>query len=64
MEKEYRFSEYRKGLASEHIFVVKESELTPAQKDLLLGEIVKDYGDLPAEVQDRFKDWFKKKYNY
>ena len=53
-EKEYRFEERRSGSMATHIVRVKESELTKPQKDLLLGEVIKRFNDLPDELKDKF----------
>lgn len=33
---------------------VKESELTKPQKDLLVGEVIKQYNNLPNELKTKF----------
>ena len=53
-EKEYVFNEHQHGSKPPRIIRVKESELTKPQKDLLLGEVIKRFNDLPDELKDKF----------
>ena len=52
-EKEYKFYESTSATASIEK-IVKESELTEPQKDLLLGQAIYDYDKLPEEIQNKF----------
>lgn len=52
-EKIYTFTE-SKGIGKETVIRVKESELTHPQKQLLLGEAIKRFNDLPPDLQDKF----------
>jgi hypothetical protein len=55
MEKEFEFTEQLLGGEPPVVKIVKESELTDAQKQLLLGDIIQQYGELPTEVQTMFR---------
>jgi hypothetical protein len=52
-EKEYAFTIMR-GIEDQRVLRVKESELTTQQKDLLLGEVVYLYKNLPDELKNKF----------
>lgn len=53
MEKEYTFYETNHPLETREV-KVKESELKDVQKNLLLGSLIKDFNNLPNELQIRF----------
>lgn len=53
-EKEYTFSQHLMGGEPPYIITVKESELTKPQKDLLLGEVIHLFNNLPDELKDKF----------
>lgn len=36
---------------------VNESDLTEAQKNLLVAELIKKFGSMPFDVQDKFVDY-------
>lgn len=52
-EKEYKFV-ISKSINDQERIIVKESDLTEPQKNLLLGEVVKLFSDLPEELQNKF----------
>ena len=52
-EKTYRFTLNRGQLLTESV-IVKESELTKPQKDLLLGEVIRVFNGLPDELKSKF----------
>ena len=56
-EKEYSFTECR-GIGKEVRITTKESDLLQWQKDILLGEAIARYSDLPDELKDKFKIYF------
>ena len=55
-EKEYTFWESRgvNDPRSPHKIQVKESELTSSQKELLLGNVIHEFNNLPEELQMKF----------
>ncbi len=54
IEKEYTFSKNLMGGEPPYVFTVKESDLTQPQKNLLLGEIINSFNNLPEELKDKF----------
>lgn len=63
-EKEYIFWEGR-GMADPrcpHKIIVKESELTQAQRALLYGDLVNKFNNLPNELQYKFINDFLKEF--
>lgn len=52
-EKEYTFTKSYSADKIE-IVTVKESELSTEQKELLLGELIRKYNDMPSIIQARF----------
>ncbi len=54
-EKEYVFTMSR-GIDDSRPIRVKEHELTQPQKDLLLGEVIWLYQNLPLELQNKFNE--------
>lgn len=55
IEKVYHFTVNTGNNKENHLFV-SESNLTDWQKDLLIGELLKSYNELPTALQQRFKD--------
>ncbi len=53
MEKTFSFNVSRSGGKTKMV-IKKESELTEADKDLLLGHYINEYEKLPDSVQDGF----------
>ena len=53
-EKQYTFLEYSSGQEDPVEIIVKESQLTASQKELLLGEIIQHFNSLPEKLKQRF----------
>lgn len=63
MEKTFIFTEFNGDRGSDGNLIprqraIKKSELTQSQKDLLLGEIIKLYQDVPDEIRVKFINKF------
>lgn len=55
VEKIYSFSAFDDD--KEIVVNVKESELNPDQKSLILGELIHQYGEAPDSVKAEFLVW-------
>lgn len=53
-EKTYKFVEHSGANLPPRTFEVKEADLTSTQRNLLLGEVIKLFNDLPEREQYRF----------
>lgn len=51
--KTYTFTQ-SKGKGTEKTYTLKESELKQREKDLLLGELIRQWEDSPVDTQIRF----------
>lgn len=67
-EREYEFTTYRGMDAVPYTTVKKESELTQADIDLLTGDAIKVFNDLPVLAKDKVLAYITlycvMKYNY
>ena len=61
-EKEHKFIRHLGGTKSEE-YLVKESELTIPQKELMIADFIHQFSKLPQSVQERIElQIFYKKY--
>lgn len=61
-EKTYKFDEH-KGVNNVITIEVKESELTHAQKQLIVGQFIIDFNNLPEDCITMFMQELMRKFN-